>query len=279
MREFNGKVAAITGAASGIGLACAKAFAREGMAVALMDVRADELDAATEAVRALGGKAIGIVTDVSDSASVEAAAEATQAAFGKIHLLMNNAGVFIRGPMIETVQDDVWDWLLGVNLYGLIHGVRAFAPRIRAGGEGGHVVNTASISGLYVGDRRNGVYGTSKFALVGYSEALEHDLRGSGIGVSVVAPAAVSTDFYVTSAQHRGALGGPNEFATTPADTAAGMSPDEVALRVVAGVKADQFYIPTHTDTRALVQARHERLMAGYDFMEGWERDAASLAR
>ena len=272
MHEFKGKVAAVTGAASGIGLACAKAFAREGMAVALMDVRADVLETATGEVRALGGRAIAVPTDVSDEASVEAAAERIVAEFGKVNLIMNNAAVFIRGPAIETVQDDVWDWLLGVNLYGTIHGIRSFTPRIRATGEPGHVVNTASISGLYVSDRKNGVYGASKFAIVAVSEALAHDLKDSRIGVSVVAPGAVSSDFYVTSAQHRGELGGPNEFATTPADTAAGMTPDEVAQRVVAGVAADLFYIPTHTATRAFVQARHDKLMAGYDFMEQWER-------
>ena len=272
MHEFKGKVAAVTGSASGIGLACAKAFAREGMAVALMDNRAAELEAAAAEVRMLGGKAIAVPTDVSDEASVEAAAERIVAEFGKVNLIMNNAAVFIRGPLIETVQDDVWDWLMGVNLYGVIHGIRSFLPRIRAAGEPGHVVNTGSISGLYVSDRRNGVYGASKFAIVAVSEALAHDLKGTDIGVSVVAPGAVSSDFYVTSAQHRGELGGPNEFATTPADTAAGMTPDEVARRVVAGVGAGMFYIPTHVETRAGVQARHDRIMQGYDFLEQWER-------
>ena len=272
MQDFNGKVAAVTGAASGIGLACAKAFALEGMAVALMDVRAADLEAAAAEVRALGGRAIAVRTDVSDEASVEAAAAHIVSEFGKVNLIMNNAAVFIRGPTIETVQDDVWDWLMGVNLYGVIHGIRSFLPRIRAAGEPGHVVNTGSISGLYVSDRRNGVYGASKFAIVAVSEALAHDLKGTNIGVSVVAPGAVSSDFYLTSAQHRGELGGPNEFATTPADTAAGMTPDEVARRVVAGVRAGMFYIPTHVETRAGVQARHDRIMQGYDFLEQWEQ-------
>ena len=275
MREFKGKVAAVTGAASGIGLAAAKAFAAEGMSVALMDVRSDELEAAAEAVRAVGGRVLAVPTDVSDAASVEAAADRIESTLGTVNLVMNNAAVFIRGPLIETVEDDVWDWLLGVNLYGVIHGIRAFVPRMRANGEPGHVINTASIAGFCVGDRRNGVYGTSKFAIVGVSEALAHDLKGTRIGVSVVAPAAVSTDFYLTSARHRGDLGGPNLFPTTPPDTAAGMSPDEVARRIVAGVAADQFYIFTHSETRALVEERHARLMAAYDFMERWEREDA----
>ncbi|MEO6338530.1 MAG: SDR family NAD(P)-dependent oxidoreductase [Caulobacteraceae bacterium] len=272
MKDFKGKVAAVTGAASGIGLACAEAFARAGMSVALMDNRADELETASERVRALGGVAIGIVTDVSDERAVEAAAAQTERVFGKINLIMNNAAVFIRGHPIEAVRDDVWDWLLKVNLYGTLHGIRSFVPRMRASGEVGRVVNTASISGLYVSERLNSVYAASKFAIVAVSEGLGHDLKGSGIGVSVVAPGPVSSDFYVTSAQHRGDLGGPNLFPTTPPDTAAGMTPDEVARRVLAGIAADQFYIPTHTATRAHVQRRHDRIMEGYDFMAAWEK-------
>ncbi len=272
MREFRGKVAVVTGAASGIGLACAKAFAREGMSVALLDVRAEPLDAACREVEALGAEAIAIRVNVSDAGAVEAAAQRIERRFGQVNLLMNNAAVFIRGPLIENVEDDVWEWLLGVNLYGVVHGVRSFLPRMRATGEVGHIVNTASISGLVVRDRRNGVYAASKFAIVAVSEALEHELKGSSIGVSVVTPGPVSSDFYVTSAQHRGGLGGPNEYATTPPDTAAGMNPDEVARRILAGVAAGQFYITTDPQTRAHVEERHRRLMSAYDFMEEWER-------
>lgn len=273
MKEFKGKVAAVTGAASGIGLACAEAFARAGMSVALMDNRAAELEGAVERVRTLGGSAIGIVTDVSDEKAVEAAAAEIERTFGKVNLIMNNAAVFIRGHPIAEVKDDVWDWLLKVNLYGTLHGIRSFVPRMRANGEPGRVVNTASISGLYVSERLNSVYAASKFAIVAVSEGLGHDLKGSNIGVSVVAPGAVSSDFYVTSAQHRGSLGGPNLFPTTPPDTAAGMTPAEVARRVLAGIAADQFYIPTHVATRKFVQARTDRIMAGYDFMERWEKE------
>ena len=272
MKDFKGKVAAVTGSASGIGLACAEAFARAGMSVALMDNRAAELEGAVERVKALGGAAIGIVTDVSDEQAMEAAAAETERTFGKVNLIMNNAAVFIRGHPIAEVQDDVWDWLMKVNLYGTLHGIRSFVPRMRANGEEGRVVNTASISGLYVSERLNSVYAASKFAIVAVSEGLRHDLKGTGIGVSVVAPGAVASDFYVTSAGHRGDLGGPNLFPTTPPDTAAGMTPAEVARRTVAGVAADQFYIPTHTGTRQFVQRRFDEIMKGYDFMAEWEK-------
>jgi NAD(P)-dependent dehydrogenase (short-subunit alcohol dehydrogenase family) len=265
MQEFRGRVAVVTGAASGIGLASARMFARQGMSVALLDVRADALAVATKSVRDLGAKAVGILADVADQKSVETAAEQVLAALGKVHVLMNNAAVFIRGQEIASVGDDVWDWLLGVNLYGAIHCIRTFLPRMRAHGEGGHIVNTASISGFVVGNRQNGVYATSKFALVALSEALAHDLAGSGIGVSVILPAAVATPFYENSAELRGGLGGQNLFPTTPPDTAAGMSAEEVAERLLRGLRAGSFYIPTHTGTRAMLEARHRAIMAAYD--------------
>ena len=192
MQDFAGKVAVVTGAASGIGLGCARTFARAGMKVALCDLCAEPLDTAVENVRALGAESIGIPTDVSKKDSVEAAAEQVIRAFGKIHIAMNNAGVVMRGVPMTDLTDEGWNWVLGVNLYGVIHGIQSFVPRIRAHGDGGHVINTASMAGLYVGNRQTGSYSASKFAVVALSEALEKDLAGSNIGVSVLTPAAMS---------------------------------------------------------------------------------------
>jgi len=273
MQDLAGKVAVITGAASGVGLGCARTFARAGMRVALCDVRADALEAAVANVRALGADAIGIPTDVSKQASVEYAADAVVRAFGKIHIAMNNAGVVLRGLPMTDITDEGWNWVLGVNLYGVIHGIQSFVPRIRAHGEGGHVINTASMAGLHVGNRQTGAYAASKFAVVALSEALEKDLAGTNIGVSVLTPAAVATDIYVHSANLRGTIGGPNPFAKTPADIAAGLAPDEIGKRVLAGIRAGQFYLITHPDTRAWVTERHQRLMAAYDFAQRWEAE------
>jgi len=271
MQDFNGKVAVITGAASGIGLGCARTFARAGMKVALCDLRADVLEHAVANVRALGAEAIGIPTDVSKRESIEHAASEVVKAFGKIHLAMNNAGVVLRGLPMTDVSDNAWNWVLGVNLYGVIHGIQSFVPRIRAHGEGGHVINTASMAGLQVGDRQTGAYATSKFAVVALTEALEKDLAGTNIGVSVLTPAAVATDIYTNSAGLRSALSEPNPFAQTPADIASGLTPDEVGARVLAGIGAGQFYLITHPDTRSWVAQRHTRLMAAYDFADAWE--------
>lgn len=268
MKKFDGKVAVVTGSASGIGFQTAAAFAKLGMRVALIDVRPDVAEASAERIRGTGGDAISIALDVTDEHAVQDAARHISSEFGSIDLLMNNAAVFLRGGEIAELEDDVWRWLIGVNLFGPIHCVRSFLPYIREHGRGGHIVNTSSISGFVVRDRKNGAYAATKSALVSYSEALRIDLEGSGIGVSVVLPGAVASDFYLTSAEHRGDLGGPNLYPTTPPDTAAGMQPAEVAARIVDGVRHNRFYIATHASTRAMVESRHAELMAAYDAAE-----------
>lgn len=274
MQEFAGKVAVVTGAASGIGLGLARTFARAGMAVAMCDIRGDRLRAALEEVRPLGqGRVIAIEADVSKHDSMEHAAETVVREFGKVHLVCNNAGVVLRGALMEKLDDDAWNWVLGANLYGVIHGIQAFVPRIRAHGEGGHIVNTASMAGLYVGDRQTGAYAAAKHAVVALSEALARDLANTNIGVSVLTPAAVNTEIYASSAAHRGNLGGPNPFAETPSDIAGGLDPDAVGLRVVDGIRAGQFYLITHPETRSWIESRYARIMAAYDFADQWKRE------
>jgi NAD(P)-dependent dehydrogenase (short-subunit alcohol dehydrogenase family) len=274
MQDFRDRVAVVTGAASGIGFESARRFADMGMGVALLDKRAPEVDAAAVALRTTGAIAVGMAVDVADEQAVGNAALRVVRELGTVDLLMNNAAVFLRGGEIAEFGDDVWRWLLGVNLLGPVHCVRSFLPHIRAHGRGGHVVNTSSISGFVVRDRRNGVYAATKSALVSYSEALRFDLEGTGIGVSVVLPGAVASEFYEHSAAHRGDIGGPNLYPTTPPDTAAGMPPAEVAARVVDGIRANRFFIATHANTRPMVEQRHAELMAAYDAAAAWSPDA-----
>jgi NAD(P)-dependent dehydrogenase (short-subunit alcohol dehydrogenase family) len=268
--ELKGKIAVVTGAASGIGLALAKGMAREGASIALLDVRQEELDDAVRTVRDCGGDAIGVGTDVSDTAAVQAAASATISAFGRVHVLVNSAAVVVRGPNLFAVADDVWDWVIKVNLYGAIHCLRAFIPLILAHGEGGHILNVGSMSGFLSAKRQTGIYTTAKYAVTGLTESLAHELEGTGIGVSLVFPGGVNTGFYTSSAQLRGELGGENDFAAPTVESAAFMSPEEVAARAVAGVKAGRLYIATHRECRSLHEERHKELMAAYDAADAW---------
>ena len=272
MQSFQNKVAVITGAASGIGLASAKVFANEGMHVVLLDNREAQLQAAVESIQIDEARTLALTVDVTDATAVEKVAEKVIAEFGAVHLLINNAAVFIRGPDIVDVADDVWEWLLGVNLYGTVHCIRSFLPQMQAHNGEGHIVNTCSLSGLIVRPRKNGVYATSKYALIGLSEALAHDLAESSINVSVLLPAAVASDFYLSSAEHRGTLGGENMFASTPEDTANGMSPDEVAERLLDGVRDKRFFIATHSQTRAMLEEKHRELMAAYDAADAFDQ-------
>ena len=271
MQNFTDRVAVVTGAASGIGFETARRFATLGMRVVLLDKRASDVEAAAGLIRETSATAMGLAVDVADTNAVEKAAARVVADFGSVDLLMNNAAVFMRGGEIASYGDDVWRWLIEVNLLGPVHCVRSFLPHIRAHGRGGHIVNTSSISGFVVRDRQNGIYAATKSALVSYSEALLFDLEGTGIGVSVVLPGGVASEFYEHSAAHRGDLGGPNLYPVTPPDTAAGMKPAEVAARIVDGVRANRFFIATHANTRPMIEQRHAELMAAYDEAARWK--------
>src|SRR5437016_5522096 len=191
MKELGGGVAVVTGGASGIGRAMAERFARERAKVVVADIDQRALAAVVDSIKARGGEALGVPTDVTDLSSVQALAAAAFEAFGKVSVLCNNAGVALWGGLESATHRD-WQWVLGVNLWGVIHGVEAFVPRMIASKEPGHIVNTASMAGL-VATRGLGVYNTSKYAVVGLSETLAKDLRPYRIGVSVLCPMGVAT--------------------------------------------------------------------------------------
>src|SRR5215472_11781310 len=207
MRELVDKAAFVTGGASGIGLALGRAFAEAGCKVMLADIEEAALDAAVASLEGSGPEIQGVVCDVADPASVEAAAEATFSAFGKVHILCNNAGVGARGG-IDHIALDNWRWVIDVNLMGVVNGVCAFLPHMRAHGEGGHIVNTASIAGMI--NRFHGFhpYAATKFAVVGMSEGLAVELKPFGIGVSVLCPGVVRTNI-LESARNRPERYGP----------------------------------------------------------------------
>ncbi len=247
--DFHGKTAVITGAASGIGRGLAVRCAAEGMNVVASDVEQGSLD---ETVALAGGDTIGVVADVADAASVDALADAAFGAFGEVHLLCNNAGVFQAGIIWERTLAD-WEWVLGVNVWGIIHGIRSFVPRmIEQGGEG-HVVNTSSLASIVTG-AYSGPYVTSKFAALALSESLAHDLaaRVSSIGASVLVPGAVNTRINASDRNRPDALAEgkgaeDNAFVEDSLGkvTVGGRDPAEVAEIVLDAVRIGQFVIPT----------------------------------
>src|SRR5688572_2220596 len=194
MRDFEGRTAFITGGASGLGLGMAKVFARAGMNVVAADIRDDHIVAAWAELADAGlvDRVHLIKLDVTDRAAFCAAADEAEALFGKLHVLCNNAGIGLLRPITRASEDD-WDWAIDVNLNSMFNGVKAVLPKIRAHGEGGHVVNTASMAGVLQYSQA-GVYVTTKFAVVGFSEALRAELAPEGIGVSAFCPGGVRSN-------------------------------------------------------------------------------------
>ena len=273
MREFVGKTAFVTGGAGGIGFALGRAFAEAGMKVMLADVETDALSAAAKALHNIGPDVRGIICDVADPASVDRAAKKTIEAFGNVHVVCNNAGVAAAGG-IDNISLDNWRWVLDVNLMGVLHGIRAFLPHIRAHGEGGHIVNTASMAGMN-GGLGFSPYTASKFAVVGMSEGLSQQLKPHGIGVSVLCPHFVRTriDESGRNRQQRyGETQTPDPaspagqmLALITASIAAGLDPADVAARVVAAIREDELYVFTHPDMRNHVDPRFAAIQAAMD--------------
>jgi len=252
MKDLAGRVAVVTGAASGIGRGLVERCAANGMRVVAADVEEGALADTEWACRDAGGEAVAVVTDVSDSASVEALAERAWEAFGQADLVCANAGVWQGGIMWERSVED-WEWVLGVNLWGVVHTVRSFVPRMLEQGIDGHVVVTSSMAGLLCSPF-SGPYQTSKFAAFGLAESLAHDLAATGapIGVSVLCPGAVRTQIGTSDRNRPDELGHPQAEDTAFVDdalreiTATGLEPPEVADKVLAAVQADEFLVLTH---------------------------------
>ncbi|MFA5915606.1 MAG: SDR family oxidoreductase [Burkholderiales bacterium] len=270
MKDFQGKVAVITGGASGLGRAMAERFARAGMSIVLADVEPNALAKAEAEMKAAGAKVIGVRTDVSKAAEVEALAQKTLAAFGAVHLLANNAGVAEGGNVWDNTVAD-WEWVLGVNMWGVIHGVRVFTPIMLAQGSEGHIVNTASVAGL-ISPPGMGIYCVSKHAVVTLSECLHHDLaqKTNKLKCSVLCPAYVPTGI-ADSGRNR-----PAELSQTRQKSAADLALDaslkkavqsgklsaaDVAEKVYEAVLEERFYILTHPKIKPSIQWRMEDIL------------------
>jgi len=273
MKDFAGKAAFITGGAGGIGLAMARAFGRRGMKVSIADVEAETCAQAVETLRREGIAAIGSACDVSDRDSLAEAAAKTLAEFGKVHILCNNAGVS-RAGAIETIAPSDWDWVIGVNLKGLVHGLQLFLPHMKAHGEEGHIVNTASVNGV-AGAPLAGPYSATKFAVVGMSEVLAAELAETPIGVSVLCPSWVRTRMLDNGRNRPAQYGGPIELDADSANAErnaryaraleGGLDPADVAELVIGAIETRRLFVFTHAETRAAVERCHELMMQGFD--------------
>ena len=264
MEDVKGKVAFITGGGSGIGLGMAGAFVRAGMRVVIADIRPDHLE---QASRLLGaGEAIhAIQLDVTDRDAMSRAADETERVFGKVHVLCNNAGVATTGPMKLATYSD-WDWTVSVNLGGVINGVQTFLPRLLAHGEGGHIVNTSSMSGI-LPHAGAGLYITTKFAVVGMSEALRSELMAENVGVSVLCPGPVQTNIAECGKTRPARLadtgyGESDKNRQQHSVSPLYMDPAKVGERVLEGIKRNDLYIFTHSEFREGIRSRCEAVMA-----------------
>jgi NAD(P)-dependent dehydrogenase (short-subunit alcohol dehydrogenase family) len=269
MKIEAGMCAYVSGAGSGIGRGIALALARRGVRVGVCDIKLGDEQDTVRQIEALGGSALAVQVDVSDSASVEQAVAAVEQAYGAIAIGCNNAGIAMHGVPLHEISASDWDWVIGVNLRGVIHGIRALVPRMLQAGRPAHIVNTASIGGFQVNPNfLTGAYSMTKYAVVALSEGLHNELQGSPIGVSILAPAAVDTQIHLSERSRPERLGGPTVRAQNHfmGDLIrGGMTPEAVGERVAHGIEADELYIFTHPETQHWLDRRHAAITAAFD--------------
>ena len=274
MDTFEGKGAVVTGGASGIGFATAKQLGAKGARIVLADVDGVALEAAVAQLRAAGITADGVVCDVSLLESVQALADESFRRLGAVHLVFNNAGVAVGGPVVEMTHQD-WRWVIDVDLWGPIHGVEAFLPRMVEQGEGGHVLFTASFAGL-VPNVGLGPYCVAKYGVVALAEVLSRELREHGIGVSVLCPMRVATNIGSSERNRSDDYGGP--------DSASGLLPqgedndalagrvldvDDVAAFTIDAVINERLYVLPHEESRVAIRRRFERIDRTFEAQAG----------
>ncbi|HXY91407.1 MAG TPA: SDR family NAD(P)-dependent oxidoreductase [Acidimicrobiia bacterium] len=237
MDDLAGRTAVVTGGGSGIGRAIVLELARAGMNVVVADIEPGPARDAVAEAEGAGARALAVETDVADFASVQSLADATFAEFGATHVLCNNAGVLIFGDMQDLKIED-WNWLLGVNVFGVLNGIYAFLPRMLAAGEPGHIVNTASIAAL----SGNGIYGVSKSAILNITETLHRDLEATPIGVTALCPGMLNTKIVAAQRNRPPSMGAKAHEPFGPEPVTFGLDPAHCGRRVREAILADEFY-------------------------------------
>lgn len=267
MQDLQGKVAVVTGGGSGIGRGIAHALAGAGMHIVIADIEAAAAELVASEIAARGVRALAVQTDVAHPREVEALAARSYEVFGAVHVLCNNAGVFVGGRLAETSADE-WAWLIAVNLMGVVNGVQSFLPRLREQGGAAHIVNTGSVSGLYPTPNQ-GAYTASKYAVVGYSERLRVELEPEGIGVSVLCPSGARTRIGESRRNRQQQFGGP--VPTTPASYTHRpdvLTPEAVGQLALRGIRENRLYIHTHLSFRPRYEERFAQILADFAPLE-----------
>lgn len=266
MKDISGKTAIVTGAASGIGLGIATALAEAGANVVMADIQKDTVEAAAHGLSGTNKRVMPVQVDVTMEQSVVDALAQAERAFGKLHIACNNAGVPMHGTRLVDVSPADWEFVMRVNIWGIIHGIRRFVPAILQHGEEGHVVNTASVAGFQ--NRRGtnqGPYSMSKYAALSLSEALEHELEGTNIGVSVLCPGPINTNIARGARNRPDHMGGPqirhsDETVLAERLATTGLDPQKVGERVVDAIRAKAFYAFVGAVPADVIKARHRRI-------------------
>jgi NAD(P)-dependent dehydrogenase (short-subunit alcohol dehydrogenase family) len=269
IKDLKGKVAVVTGAASGIGRGIAHRLAAQGVNLALADIDPKQLGDVKNEVVKQGVDAKTYILDVSDRQAVYRAADQIEADFGKLHIVCNNAGVGYPGVPLEQTPDNDIDWVFGVNVFGVLNGIKAFTPKLRAHNEDAHIVNTASTAGLQSRPgMHHGLYSASKMAVVALSQGLSESMTGTNVGVSVLCPQAVNTQIYRSHRVRPERFGGAEEKPEPHAISKLlqqGLTGDDVGLFVVHAIQNGEFFILTHPEFRPVVAAWHQRIMDGFE--------------
>ena len=273
MEHFQGKTAVITGAGSGIGRGMALTFAREGMQIVVSDVQGEAARLVASEIVAAGGKAIGIETDVSDLGAVQRLAAAASEVFGAVHVLCNNAGVSVRRRGTEATPQD-WQWVLGVNLWGVIHGIETFLPGMLAQTEQCHIVNTSSMNGIFP-SAFSAMYSTSKYAILGLSETMANELSGTNVDISILCPASVATRIHESERNRPESLT-PSSPAgmhvrSSTFDLSPPLDPLVVGKLVLNGIRLRQLHIFTDMKIIPIIKARHEKILCEFEQLAKWQ--------
>jgi NAD(P)-dependent dehydrogenase (short-subunit alcohol dehydrogenase family) len=274
MQEFEGRTAVITGGGSGIGRGLATVFARAGMRVVVSDIEEPAAAETVHLVEAAGGQAIAVPTDVADFDDVKRLAARAREAFGNVHVLCNNAGVSHRRRGVDATHED-WVWMLGVNLWGTVHGMEAFLPAMLASGQEGHIVNTSSMNGI-VPSALSAMYSTSKYGVLGLTETFRNELQGTRVSISALCPAGVRTQITRSERNRPAQLAAPTPPPPhTPSnnfDLSEPRQPEQVGDMVLEGIRRNQLYIFTDMKVKALVDDHHRRMTEEFANLSEWEQ-------